>query len=71
MKPEESKDYFLLLEEKIEILIKYIQSLKEEKKTLLEKVKTLTGELDHFREANNRAKDRMVSLLEKIDQLNV
>jgi len=67
----EDKDYFLLLGEKIELLIKYIHSLKEENKTLGEKVDSLKNELDHFREAQNRAKNQMVSLLEKIDQLNI
>lgn len=68
---EEDRDYFVLLEEKIEKLIKYIQSLKEEKKILLDKLKALTGEMDLLKETNNQAKKRMVSLLEKIDHLDV
>ena len=71
MEQGEDKDYFLLLEEKIETLINHIQTLREEKRSLLEKVKTITLELDHVKGANDHAKNRMVSLLQKIDQLKL
>ena len=71
-------DQFQLLEEKIDSLITLITDLKVEKERLRETVQVQDGEIAALKEqienlnANkDRAKQRIVSLLEKIQQIDV
>ena len=73
-KPEEM-DQFQALEEKVDFLIKSVSSFKKEKDSLLEKIQIqeeriadLTGELENLRAGRDKAKQRIFSLLEKIEQ---
>ena len=73
-KPEEM-DQFQVLEEKVDFLIKSVSSFKKEKDSLLEKIQIqeeriadLTGELENLRASRDKAKQRIFSLLEKIEQ---
>ena len=74
----EDMDQFQLLEEKIDSLIKYIASLKKENESLAEKlhiqeekITDLTQELEHLREARGKVKQRIVTLLERIEQADM
>ncbi len=74
----EDMDQFQLLEEKIDSLIKYIASLKKENESLAEKlhiqeekITDLTQELEHLREARGKVKQRIVTLLERIEQADI
>lgn len=74
----EDMDQFELLEERIDSLIKYVASLKKEKESLAEKLHIqeekltdLTQELEHLKEARGRVKQRIVGILEKIDQAEI
>ncbi len=71
MNREDNTDYFLILEEKVESLIKYIHTLKKENNALSMKVESISRELEQLSKARDNAKDRMIALLKKIDQLNV
>jgi uncharacterized coiled-coil DUF342 family protein len=73
-KPEEM-DQFQALEEKVDFLIKSVSSFKKEKDSLLEKIQIqeeriadLTSELENLRASRDKAKQRIFSLLEKIEQ---
>ena len=74
----EELDQFQLLEEKIGNLIEYVRSLKQEKESLSGQVKmqeemiaSLRSERDQLRQEKDTAKSRIVSLLEKIDQISL
>lgn len=76
-KPEEM-DQFQALEEKVDFLIKSVSSFKKEKDSLLEKIQIqeeriadLTGELENLRASRDKAKQRIFSLLEKIEQVEL
>ncbi len=71
-------DQFQLLEEKVDSLIRLMGSYKKEKESLVEKINIqeekisdLTGELNHLKAARDMAKKRIVSLLEKIEQIEM
>ena len=71
-------DYFKLLEDKIGELINKMQAFKNEKESLLKtindqksQIDTLTNELKDLRESKNRAKERITTIIEKIDKLAV
>ncbi len=71
-------DQFDLLEEKINSLILMVTELKREKELQLEKIQAQQNDIDALEKqieeskASMRvAKDRVVSLLEKIEQINV
>ena len=71
-------EQFQLLEEKIDSLIRYVASVKKEKEVLIErihiqeeKVVALTGEVDKLRANRDEAREKIVSLLERIEQLGV
>jgi uncharacterized coiled-coil DUF342 family protein len=73
-KPEEM-DQFQALEEKVDFLIKSVSSFKKEKDSLLEKIQIqeeriadLSGEVENLRASRDKAKQRIFSLLEKIEQ---
>ena len=78
MKQREEIDHFRLLEEKVESLIKFITSLRQEKESLKEKnliheekIAALTTEMEDIKDARDEAKGRIVSLIEKIEQLDI
>ncbi len=78
MGKEKEIDQFKLLEEKIDSLIKFVKSLKKEKESLVEKrhiqeekISVLTKEVESLRATNDTAKRRIISLLEKIEQLGI
>ena len=74
----EETDHFGLLEERVESLITLITTLKAEKEsltlknqTLENENRTLAGEASTLQQARDRAKERIISLLEKMEQLNI
>lgn len=78
MHSEEEIDQFQLLEQKIDSLIEVVKALKQEKAALAEKVQIqeekladLSEQLDSLRAARDNARQRIVSLLEKIEQIEV
>ena len=75
--PEEM-DQFQVLEEKVDSLLNYIKSLKKENESLAEKTQIqeeklsdLAEELEHLKTARVKAKQRIVSLLERIEQVGI
>ena len=71
-------DYFKVLEEKVGVLLKKITSLKEEKESLIEKIrqqegviKDLADKVDDLKVKKDSAKDRISSILEKIEQMDI
>lgn len=78
MQKAEEKDQFELLETKVDSLIRFAGSLKKEKESLLEKlgiqeekIADLSSEVENLRAARDKAKQRVVFLLEKLDQINI
>ncbi len=78
MEKGEELDQLQVLEEKLDTLIGYVQALKNEKDALTEKVHIqdgkladLTDEIDTLRSARDQAKQRIITLLEKIEQIDV
>ena len=74
----EDMDQFQLLEEKIDSLIQYIATLKKEKEALAEKLHiqeekltNLTRELEQLKAARGEVKQRVVTLLERIEQADI
>ena len=72
----EEMDQFQVLEAKVDSLIKFTHSLKKEKESLLEKlhiqeekIANLTGELETLKGSRDKAKQRVLSLLEKLEQI--
>jgi len=75
--PEEEVDQFQLLEEKVDILIEKTIALKEvnaalEEKLLIEegKVSDLDTQIEALRSGRNDAKQKIMSLLEKMEQVS-
>ena len=73
---EEGVDQFQLLEDKIDNLIEMIKSLKKEKESFAEKFQIqeekltdLAKEVDHLKSGRDKAKQRILSLLEKMEQI--
>jgi uncharacterized coiled-coil DUF342 family protein len=76
MNSEEEIDQFQLLEEKIDGLIELIAALKREKVSLAEEVQIqqekladLTEQVNRLRGIRDSAKQRIVSLIEKIEHI--
>ena len=74
----EEMDQFQILEAKVDSLIKFTHSLKKEKESLLEKlhiqeekIANLTGELETLKGSRDKAKQRVLSLLEKLEQIEI
>jgi septal ring factor EnvC (AmiA/AmiB activator) len=74
----DENDQFQILERKIDSLIEYVGSVKREKEELGEKIHiqeeriaALTGELERLRVNRDKAKQKVISLLERIEQLGV
>lgn len=69
-------DHFQLLEEKVDSLIQFIEVYKKEKESLSEKIRLqektiagLTGDMEQLQGNRDKAKQRISSLLAKIEQL--
>jgi chromosome segregation ATPase len=78
MTTEDRMDQFQLLEEKVDALIKRVESLRGEKSNLTEQVSTqekrvsdLSAEVDQLRGAGDEARRRIGALLEKIEGLGL
>ena len=78
MNPEDEMEQFQLLENKIDSLIKFIDSIKKEKESLTEKlhiqelkISDMNGELENLRASRDTAKERILALLKKIEQLDI
>jgi len=78
MQKGEEKDQFEILEGKVDSLIRFVGSLKKEKESLLEKISIqeekiadLSSEVESLRHGRDKAKQRVVFLLEKLDQINL
>ena len=72
------KDHFKLLEEKIGELIQRINTLKNEKESYLKtineqknQIAQLANEMNDLKDIKSKAKDRVTSILEKIDSLDI
>jgi len=73
---EEGVDQFQLLEDKIDNLIEMIKGLREEKESFAEKFQVqeekladLTREIEGLKSGRDKAKQRVLSLLEKMEQV--
>jgi FtsZ-binding cell division protein ZapB len=73
---EEGVDQFQLLEDKVDYLIEMIKSLKREKESFAEKFQIqeekladLTKEVEGLKSGRDKAKQRILSLLEKMEQI--
>lgn len=73
---EEGVDQFQLLEDKIDNLIEMIKNLKSEKESFAEKFQIqeekladLTKEVEGLKSGRDKAKQRILSLLEKMEQI--
>ena len=78
MEKGEEIDQFQLLEEKVNSLISLVGSLRDEKESLNgkitvqeEKIVDLNAEVEQLKAVRDNAKQRVVSLLEKIEQLEI
>ena len=78
MNTEGEIDQFDLLAEKIDRLIESVALLKKEKESIAEKAQIqeerladLTAQLEGLKAARDKAKQKVVSLLEKIEHLGV
>jgi len=76
METVDDLDQFELLEQKIDILIERIGTLKRDNESLSEKVRTqeeklteLNQNLQTLKSGRDQAKQRIVSLLERIEQV--
>ncbi|MBW2065760.1 MAG: cell division protein ZapB [Deltaproteobacteria bacterium] len=78
MENMEETDHFEILEAKIDSLASYINTLKREKESLAEKVggleervADLAKEVESLKASRERARQRVISLLEKIDKIAI
>jgi len=74
----EEMDQFQVLEAKLDSLIKFASSLKKEKESMLEKlhiqegkIADLASELENLKGSRDKAKQRVLSLLEKLEQIEI
>ena len=74
----EENDQFQVLEEKVDSLIRMVTAVKRERESLLEKIHIqeekiadLSSEAEALKAARDKAKQRILSLLEKIEQIEV
>ncbi|MBN1277006.1 MAG: cell division protein ZapB [Deltaproteobacteria bacterium] len=72
----EDIDQFQLLENKIDTMIEFITALKKEKESLSEKIKMqeeklayLNVEIEDLKTVRDKAKQKIVGLLQKIEQV--
>jgi hypothetical protein len=74
----DDKDQFQLLEEKVEQLIGMVSDLKKEKEAIEEKSKIqeeklmdISAQMERLKVGRDQAKQRIISLLEKIEQIGL
>jgi cell division septum initiation protein DivIVA len=78
MNKGEEKDQFEILEGKVDSLIRFADSLKKDRESLLEKIHiqeekigNLNSEVENLKGSRDKARQRIVSLLEKLDQIDI
>ena len=78
MEQRNEVDYFKVLEEKVGLLIVQISSLKDERGKLREKIlqqqKTiadLSNEVEKIRGNRDKARERILNILNKIEQMDI
>jgi len=71
-------DQFQLLENKIDTLLEFVTELKKEKELLTEKIKMqeeklayLNVEIEDLKTVRDKAKQKVLSLLQKIEQFEI
>lgn len=71
-------DQFQLLENKIDMLLEFVTELKKEKELLTEKIKMqeeklayLNVEIEDLKTVRDKAKQKVISLLQKIEQFEI
>jgi len=78
MEQRNEVDYFKVLEEKVGLLIAQIKSLRDERESLREKIsqqeRTISdfaGEVEKLKGNRDKARDRIVNILKKIEQMDI
>jgi len=78
MEHQEEVDQFKILEEKIGILIGKVSTLKEEKESIMGKVREqdkaisdLKGELESLKTTRDKTRARIQSILDKINKMDL
>lgn len=78
MEQRNEVDYFKVLEEKVGLLIAQIRSLRDERESLREKIsqqeRTISdfaGEVEKLKGNRDKARDRIVNILKKIEQMDI
>jgi len=78
MEHQEDVDQFKILEEKVGALIAKLSSLKEEKESLMVKIREqdkniadLRGELDNLKNTRDKTKVRLQLILDKISKMDL
>ncbi len=78
MNTGEDIDQFQLLEDKIDSLIELITTLRKEKESFAEKIQIqekkladLSEKFENLKIARDKAKQRIISLLEKVEQIDI
>ena len=78
MHKSEEIDQFQMLEDKVDSLIKMVTTMKRERESLLEKIHIqeekiahLASEAEALKATRDKAKQRILSLLEKIEQIEI
>ncbi len=78
MEQRNEVDYFKVLEEKVGLLIAQIRSLRDERESLREKIsqqeRTISdfaGEAEKLKGNRDKARDRIVNILKKIEQMDI
>jgi FtsZ-binding cell division protein ZapB len=78
MHKSEEIDQFQMLEDKVDSLIKMVTAMKRERESLLEKIHiqeekitNLAGEAEALKATRDKAKQKILSLLEKMEQIEI
>ncbi len=78
MEQKTQNDYFSILEEKVELLIEKMKTMKEEKGSYITKIQDqenriaeLNKEVTRMKEVHDQARSRIGVILERIDKLAV
>jgi len=78
MNTGEDIDQFQLLEDKIDSLIELITTLRKEKESFAEKIQIqekkladLTEKFENLKTARDKARQRIIFLLEKLEQIDI
>ena len=78
MEQQDEMDYFKVLEEKVGVLIAQITSLREERESLRGKIRQqerniadFSREIENLKGNRDKTRERIVSILEKIEQMDI